>query len=264
VLSKPPEEIETLRCPACGAGEQVALNGTCAYCGQVVNEGAFGWLATTRTIIDCSVPPPLQLDGGEEVGTDLPTVYTFDFDARRRAFMARHPDFEWAAFEARARDCFLSLQAAWSERRWERARPFETDHLFNTHRYWIESYRRQDLQNRLDDVAVEQVVAADFGQDAFFDSITVRIYARMKDYVVDSMGRVVGGNNRVSRRFSEYWTFVRRSDASAPAGGGGCPSCGAELAVSMGGRCEHCQTIVVSGRFDWVVSAIEQDEAYAA
>jgi predicted amidophosphoribosyltransferase len=41
-----------------------------------------------------------------------------------------------------------------------------------------------------------------------------------------------------------------------------CPQCGAELKINMAGRCEYCQAEVTSGRFDWVLSRIEQDEAY--
>jgi hypothetical protein len=31
----------------------------------------------------------------------------------------------------------------------------------------------------------------------------------------------------------------------------------------MAGSCEHCNAKVTSGEFDWVLSRIEQDEAYA-
>jgi predicted amidophosphoribosyltransferase len=41
-----------------------------------------------------------------------------------------------------------------------------------------------------------------------------------------------------------------------------CPNCGAPLNVNMAGRCEHCDAKITSGEFDWVLSRIEQDEAY--
>jgi hypothetical protein len=42
----------------------------------------------------------------------------------------------------------------------------------------------------------------------------------------------------------------------------GCPSCGAELKAGMGGTCEYCGAHVTRGEFDWVLSRIDQDEAY--
>jgi hypothetical protein len=41
-----------------------------------------------------------------------------------------------------------------------------------------------------------------------------------------------------------------------------CPNCGAALKINRAGVCEYCQGKVTSGEFDWVLSRIEQDEAY--
>jgi len=41
-----------------------------------------------------------------------------------------------------------------------------------------------------------------------------------------------------------------------------CPHCGAPLKIGMAGTCEYCRAKVTSGEFDWVLSRIEQDEAY--
>ena len=46
-------------------------------------------------------------------------------------------------------------------------------------------------------------------------------------------------------------------------GDNNCPNCGAPLAISMAGNCEYCSANVTSGEFDWVLSRIEQDEAYS-
>ena len=41
-----------------------------------------------------------------------------------------------------------------------------------------------------------------------------------------------------------------------------CPNCGALLKINMAGVCEYCNGKLSSGAFDWVLSRIEQDEAY--
>ena len=94
--------------------------------------------------------------------------------------------------------------------------------------------------------------------DAYYESVTVRIWASMRDSVVNEAGDVVGDDRKQARRFTEYWTFLRRSGARRPAGGTDqCPSCGAALELSLVGICGYCQTKVVSGDFGWVLSAIE-------
>jgi hypothetical protein len=75
---------------------------------------------------------------------------------------------------------------------------------------------------------------------------------------------VVGGNKDRDRKFTEYWTFVRAigsGDKSAdPAH---CPSCGAPLdKVNAAGKCGYCDTVITTGKFDWVLTRIDQAEVY--
>ena len=70
-------------------------------------------------------------------------------------------------------------------------------------------------------------------------------------------------NKGTPRRFSEYWTFIRRRGAKESGHGDkNCPNCGAPLKINMAGVCEYCQGKVTSGEFDWVLSKIEQDDSY--
>jgi predicted lipid-binding transport protein (Tim44 family) len=158
---------------------------------------------------------------------------------------------------------FLTLQDAWSARRWERARPFETDALFQTHRFWMERYAAFSLVNHVEQAAVTRVALAKIDSDAFYESITVRIFARALDWTVDAAGKVVGGSASKPRVFSEYWTFLRAIPGAA-AEPSNCPSCGAPLAAGGGATvCGSCGGKLVGGAFDWVASRIEQDDAYA-
>ena len=183
---------------------------------------------------------------------------------QRERFEGDNPGFSWPRTEQRFRDIFLELQQAWTTRDWERARPHETDNLFQSHRYWIEEYRRQDLTNVLKNIRIEDLIPVKITQDAFYDAITVRIFAAFIDYTVDGSGKTVCGSSSRERRFSEYWTFIRRkgvkeSDRAAA----NCPNCGADLKINMAGICEYCESKVTRGDFDWVLSRIEQDESYA-
>ncbi|MFC1597314.1 Tim44-like domain-containing protein [Planctomycetota bacterium] len=186
------------------------------------------------------------------------------YTAARDRFAAANPDFSWPRVEARFRHVFMELQQAWTTLDWPRARPFQSDQLFQSHYFWIEEYRRQKLRNVLDDVELEQIQPVKIAVDAFFDAITVRIWASMKDSTVDAENKVVCGNPNRARRFTEYWTFIRRRGVKESAkADSACPNCGAPLKINMAGICEFCEGKITSGQFDWVLSRIEQDEAYA-
>lgn len=268
VVSPPPERLVVLCCAACGSSAEPRPDGTCVSCGVPRTNGASHWVvsAVARHHIEAVSRPDLTLGGGVEEGTRLPTVLAPDLVAARRAFEARHPDFSWSAFRATVVDTFLRLQAAWAAGKWEGARPYETDALFQQHRFWMERYARAGLRNANADVSVERVELCAVGRDAWLESVTVRVFARMKDWTEETAtGRVVGGSKTEPRVFSEYWTFIRAVGGKRRADGGAdnCPSCGAPLdRVSMAGVCGYCEAHITSGEFDWVLSRIEQDEVY--
>jgi hypothetical protein len=75
-------------------------------------------------------------------------------------------------------------------------------------------------------------------------------------------GKLVFGD-RVSRPFAEEWTFQRSVGVATSHKPGTlestCPSCGAPVALTQIGECRYCKAAVTSGKFDWVVSRIEQE-----
>ena len=265
VLSPTPEQATALHCPRCGAPLQKDTAGACAFCGTKIESGEFQWYVREITTLSREAKGPLLTSDVPEVGTDYPTIAQPNFPAVRAAFEQNHPEFSWADFQARARLIFNELQEAWSSLNWERARPHETDNIFQMHRFWIEAYKAQGLRNALDQCQITAMQPVKIKVDSFYDSITLRVFAQGYDYTVDTNGRVVAGSNKNVRRWSEYWTFIRYAKAKpGPARADlNCPNCGAPLKVNATGICEFCGGKITSGEFDWVLSKIEQDESYA-
>jgi ribosomal protein L37AE/L43A len=264
VLSPPPEQATALHCPRCGAPLQKDTAGACAFCGTKIESGEFQWYVTGMRTLSREARGPLLTSDVPEVGTQYPTVTQPNFPAVRDGFEQNNPSFTWADFQARARMIFSELQEAWSSLNWERARPHETDNIFQMHRYWIEAHKAQKLRNALDQYQITAMQPVKIKQDTFYQSITLRIFAQGFDYTVDQNGRVLAGSNTNLRRWSEYWTFIRNSKAPSAAARAdlNCPNCGAPLKVSATGICEFCGGKITSGEFDWVLSRIEQDESY--
>jgi inner membrane protein import complex subunit Tim44-like protein len=265
VLSPTPEQATALHCPRCGAPLQKDTAGACAFCGTRIDSGEFQWYVRSITTLSREAKGPLLTSNVPEAGTLNPTVTQPNFPAVRAAFEQNNPSFNWADFQARARLIFNELQAAWSLLNWERARPHETDNIFQMHRYWIDAYQRQGLRNALDQCKINAMQPVKIKMDAFYHAITLRIFAEGYDYTVDKGGRVVAGSQKNLRQWSEYWTFVRYSKAKPAAARAdlNCPNCGAPLKVNATGICEFCGGKITSGEFDWVLSKIEQDESYA-
>lgn len=265
VLSPPPAQATALHCPRCGGPLQKDTVGACAFCGTRIESGEFQWFVRSIAPHHREAKGPLLTSDVAEAGTDSLSVVQPNFENIRAAFETNNPTFSWGKFQARARLIFDELQGAWSTLNWERARPHETDNLFQMHQYWIDAYRRQQLQNVLDKCTVTAMQPVKIMEDAFYNSITVRIGAEGYDYTVDTGGKVVAGSKNNLRRWSEYWTFIRNRNAQPAAARAdlNCPNCGAPLKVNNAGVCQFCGGKITSGEFDWVLSKIEQDESYA-
>jgi ribosomal protein L24E len=265
LLSPPPAQATALHCPRCGAALQKDTTGACVFCGARIHSGEFQWYVRQATLLHREEKGPLLTSDVPEVGTDYPSVVQPGFENIRAAFEKNNPTFSWGKFQGRARLIFDELQAAWSTLAWERARPHETDNLFQMHQYWIDAYKRQQLRNVVDQCTITAMQPVKIKEDAFYNSITLRIGAQGYDYTVDAGGRVVSGSKNNLRRWSEYWTFIRNRQAQPLTARVdlNCPNCGAPLKVNNAGVCQFCGGKITSGEFDWVLSKIEQDESYA-
>ena len=263
VRSPQPSRMRALGCAGCGSTLEPKTDGTCASCGAVRRGGETQWevgaipLANRRPL----TAPELDVDdGGEERGTELPTVRDPRLSAAKRQFEGKHADESWPALEERVRTAFLALQQAWSSKDWERARPFETDALFQSHRFWMERYTAFALINRVEQVLIARVELVKIDADAFYESITVRIFASALDWTEDALGKVVGGSKSTRRVFTEYWTFLRTIPGSVET-----PTTPFVRRAVRGRRatvCASCGGKLTGGTFDWVASRIEQDDAY--
>lgn len=261
--SRPPGKTRVFGCPSCGAPLEQIEERTCRYCQKVVDTGEFDWVVTGWTTLRREKRGPMLTGTTQEVGTDAPTVVASDARQRWTELSARDPALRWEPFVARVGLVFSQFHIAWSAQDLARMRPYMSDSLLQTQRYWIETYQRAQLRNVTERPVILTVHLARVIRDRWFDAVTVRVFAQCVDFTVDAGGRVVGGSKSDVRSYSEYWTFIRGSGRTgAPRATPECASCGAPLDIEMSGQCRHCKAHVTSGEFDWVLSRIEQDEAY--
>jgi len=261
--SRPPKRTRDFHCPNCGAPFHSSDGQTCAHCGQVVASGRFEWTVAAIELQHIEDRPPSLTGYAVEEGTYGATVEHPALAARLAALRKDDPDFTDPAFAARLAVVYQEINAGWSEQDLARMRPYTSDGLQDYLRYWIEAYQRQRLVNRLEQATMTSWRFAKLTRDAHYDALTVRFWASGLDYTVTTDGKTVGGSRSEPRVYSEYWTLVRgRAVRGPPRADKHCPNCGADLKISMAGSCEFCGVHVTAGEFDWVLSKIEQDDAY--
>lgn len=260
----PPEQTERLGCPSCGAPFESSDSARCRYCNQVVNTGRFAWLVRERRVLARELRPPALTSDVPEMGTNAPSIVDPEQNQAWQALVARDPALNEADVSARATMIFDKLNHAYSALDLAPVRGLLSDGMFDYLRYWTDAYRAQGLRNVLQNTRIVRTQRVKVQSDRYFDAITLRIWASGIDFTIDERTQhTVSGSTQRPREYSEYWTFIRaagtRGQSRAQAS---CPSCAAPLNVNMAGNCSYCSAHITRGEFDWVLSKIEQDEAY--
>lgn len=265
VKSRPPQAIQSFNCPNCGAVFESSNEQSCGHCGEVVAQGRFDWFVAK--IWNESFET--RMDGltsySEEVGTDWKTLLDPHLAHWSEELAIADPAFNFDAFLARVKMIYGVLNSSWNDQDLSQVRPYVGDGLFAYLAHGLAPYQQQGLTNRMEEAEVMGQELAKVVRDKYYDAITIRLWAQAKDYVVRTKdGAYKGGNTLTKRSYSEYWTFIRGSGVKGPSKAEPrCPSCGAEPKIGMSGNCEFCNAHITAGEFDWVLSKIEQDEAYA-
>jgi predicted lipid-binding transport protein (Tim44 family) len=244
------------KCPNCGGLLKLDDDGVCDYCKADITSGRYDWVAT-------------RIDQDWFRGSRTAAAFgaaELDPDAGIAAIRAEDAQFDPEAFRGRAQQAFFALQQAWQDRDLTSSRPFMSPGLYlgwsSQVQQLIELHKKNVLEGlRVDGLDVVKVV-----HGRALDDVTVRMTATCADYEVDEQtGRMIFGSKSPSR-FVEYWTFqrsvgVQTTDRSIL--DRVCPNCGAPLEINQIGECRYCKAAVTSGRFDWVLSRIEQEDEYA-
>lgn len=261
--SRPPSRNDTLDCPNCGAPLEQVRGTECSYCRQNVGFGRFDWMVLRLVNLTREARGPLLTSDVPERGTELATLVTEGAASRFQQLQGRDPALDWQALRVRTAHIFSELQLAWSGREPLRIRPYVSDNLFQSMYYWIDLYTQARCRNVSEGSRILRIDLANVMSDAHFDALTLRVFATGLDYTLSDDGKQLSGSRTRPRHYSEYWTLIRGTARhGAPRADSACPNCGAPLRIGMAGQCEYCRVKVTSGQFDWVLSRIEQDEAY--
>jgi Tim44-like domain len=235
----------------------------CPQCNARMDVGRLDWTVLEVQLV-ASAGVGLTLTGTvAEVGTDLATVVDPNSLPMIQGIIVADKTFVWDSFTARVKLTYDRMNAAWNTQDLTPIRGLVTSSLHGYLQFWIDEYKRQQHANKLENAVITHITLAKVTRDVHYDAITVRVFAKGNDYTINQAGKVVGGSKSDVREYSEYWTFVRSAKRHAAiTTEAKCPSCGAPLAVSDRGACDHCQAVVETGAFDFVLSKIEQDEVY--
>ena len=191
-----------------------------------------------------------------------PHSYQPDVGTQVAAIQAADPNFNQQQFLDRAQVAFFLLQKAWQDRNVDEGRAYMSPGLYMGWKTQVDQMTAEHRKNVLEALYIQGMNIVKATHDDNFDNITVRVDASAKDYDIDDRtGKKTSGDSH-DTPFTEFWTFSRSAGTKTLVSGGiiekKCPNCGAPLEVNATGECKYCNQPVTSGKFDWVLSRIDQ------
>ena len=169
-------------------------------------------------------------------------------------------NFNEEDFKGFAREVFIKLQNAWTDRDWGKIRPFESTELYEQHKEQLEGYIRNNQINVMERICVNWVHLLSFEQSGGKDILKVDLNSRMGDYIIDATTKKVLKGDKTKEYYHTYTlTFVRTSGTLTVVGNDklnttNCPNCGAPTEITSSGKCSYCNSIITTEDHGWVLS----------
>lgn len=180
---------------------------------------------------------------------------------------ARDPEFDEDSFLSSACETFEEIRDT-----------FSTGDFESVHRYVSDAMLRRFTAKAAVDEHSNKRFFGEFrtishtiflvDEDEDFDTIHVHFrVAERGTYVPANLSaeeaRIQSRRDSEEKSQSEYWSFVRRRDATnkGKLTEGKCPNCGGAVEKVATTTCEYCDAVLNSGSYDWVLSKISRERS---
>ena len=177
--------------------------------------------------------------------------------------MDNDKNFSEEKFISFTKELFVKLQNSWTARDWEPMRLFETPELFEQHKNQVQGYIDTNRINVMDRIAVNYAYLYNFKIQGENEILEVALKSTMKDYIIDATTKQVLEGNKTEDRHTIYkLTFERTKGTQTLKNTDeikttNCPNCGAPTKITSAGKCEYCDSVILTGDHGWVLSNLE-------
>jgi len=159
---------------------------------------------------------------------------------------------------------FIEVQTSWSEQNMNHMRRFITDGVYQRFNTQFKMMKLLQQTNPLSNIKIANIWVDRIEQDGLYDIMQVGIEASMDDKFECALNHEL--DEEGLQDFIEFWSFIRKRGAPKKDiyDSDKCPNCGAPLPENIGEvcKCTHCNAMVNSGEFDWILSEITQKDDY--
>ena len=172
------------------------------------------------------------------------------------------PNFSESDLVKKLSNIYVQMQNGCTARNIESLRPYFTDALYQQFDRQIKSLVASHRINRVDRIAVLDVVLRGWFQEGGDDHLVALLKTRITDYIVDEdTGKVISGSDTAEKFMTYEWDLSRPTGTVTEQAGEvterHCPNCGAPLSVNESAKCPYCDTVLTFQDHDWTIYAVK-------
>ncbi len=181
-------------------------------------------------------------------------------DEISKIIQQKDPAFTAPDFISFAKQVYMDIQDAWEKRDLEPVRAVLHQNLYQQTQRQIEQKIADGIVNYLERISINTAYLTSYRRDAEYEYLTIYLAASMIDYQVrEATGEIVYGNKETRWNMYYKMTFMRTAGSTTRSAqekdeGMMCPNCGAPLQGTSFGKCAYCDSVILTGVYDWVLS----------
>lgn len=168
------------------------------------------------------------------------------------------PNFNKEEFRMQTFDIYKQIQEAWMNFDYEVLRKYTTDELYNLYHSQLVALNVKKQKNMMKDFELKAFEVVDMERVDNTVALKVRMTVECFDYVVDKNNKVVRGTDKNKLVYNYEITFIKGTENKTNK----CPNCNAPLENVNSSACPYCDSIIVSGSHDWVLSKKQMISQY--
>lgn len=174
----------------------------------------------------------------------------------------KDPNFSKADMREKVSNLYVQMQNAWTAKDFSPMRPYFSDALYAQFDRQLNTLRRRNMTNYVDNITVLGVKFEGWYQEAGQDCLSLKLRTRITDYTVsDQTGEITSGSKKKEKFMTYRWILSRTSGTQTGVSSGtttvNCPNCAAVLNINKTAKCPYCDSIVTVDQHDWVITAIQ-------
>lgn len=212
-------------------------------------------LKTSDTILSTVSDEHTKFDTNGDGRVLISEVYTLTEEDVIKKILDSDSSFSGLNFKNYVKSVFTLVQDGWSNNDYRSLRPYESDLLYLRHKHRIESMIEDNTTNKREHIRVKGVLLKDFSIENDYEVLVVALTAKMEVENKEGMYMTDDGD------FPYILKFIRKkgvkTDTNKKLSTGNCCNCGAIIDVDDDGICKYCETSVVSGENDWILTDIK-------